>query len=75
MLSTSKDALTFYAQIISNPQLLANGYNLIKEFLFQSQENRSQTLLNLMNPQVPVLSLVINIYPSEVFTSAQVSEA
>jgi hypothetical protein len=74
MLSTNQDALTFYAQIISSPQLLANGYNLIKEFLFQSQENRSQTLINLMNPQVPVLSLVINIYPSEVFTSPQVTE-
>ncbi len=71
MLSTNESALTFYQSLLNDPQLLANGYNLIRQFLFASQQNRSQTLLALQHPQV--LMLVLNIYPTEVFASPEVA--
>jgi hypothetical protein len=72
MLSTIDPAVAFYQSILASPELLARGYELIREFLFANSDNRSQTLLSLMHPQVPVLMLVLNIYPTEVFVSPQV---
>jgi hypothetical protein len=37
MLSTTEQVAAFYSNIIHDPQLLANGYDLIKEYLFASQ--------------------------------------
>jgi hypothetical protein len=73
MLSTSEPALAFYHSLLADPLLLANGYNLVKQFLFAGPHNRSQTLLALLHPAVPVLTLVLNIYPTEVFTSEEVA--
>ena len=67
MLSTTAPAGQFYASIAKDPALLANGYALITSYLSDSQHNRRDTLLNLLNPNVPVLTLVINIYPLEIF--------
>jgi hypothetical protein len=72
MLSTTDPAVAFYQSLLAAPHLLANGYELVKQFLFASSQNRSQTLLSLLHPQVPVLMLVLNIYPTEVFSSPQV---
>lgn len=69
MLSTTEQVAAFYSNIINDPQLLANGYNIIKEYLFASQENRKNTLINILHPQVPILTLIINIYPQEIFNS------
>lgn len=73
MLSTTEQAVSFYQSILASPQMLANGYHLIRDFLFAAHHNRTHTLLALMHPQVPVLMLVLNVYPTEVFPSAQVS--
>jgi hypothetical protein len=74
MISTTGNAVAFYQEIISSPQLLANGYQLIKDYLFASQQNRSSTLINLGNPQLPILSLIINIYPNEIFNNPSVGD-
>lgn len=71
MLSTTDSAVSFYQSLLADPQLLANGYQLIRQFLFASQQNRSQTLLALVHPQV--LMLVINIYPTEVFAASEIT--
>lgn len=63
----------FYGNIISNPELLANGYNIIKEYLFASQDNRRNTIVSILHPQIPILTLVSNIYPLEIFNSERVS--
>lgn len=67
--STTSSVMEFYRNIISSPLLLADGYNLISKFLFESQKNRRDTILNLLDPNIPILSLLINIYPQEVFQS------
>jgi hypothetical protein len=63
MLSTTEAVAAFYGNIISNPELLANGYNIIKEYLFASQENRKNTIVSILHPQIPILTLISNIYP------------
>ncbi len=75
MLSTSSNTLAFFQNIINSPQQLANGYQLIKIFLLEERQNRRDTLLNLANPNVPILTLITNIYPSEIFTSPQLDQA
>lgn len=75
MLSTSSPTVEFYAAIATNPQLLANGYQLIRDYLFQDQQHRRDTILNLLNPTTPIISLVLNLYPNEVFLSQQIDDA
>jgi len=53
--------------------LLANGYELIKNFLFINNKNRGNTMLNILNPQIPILQLIINIYPNEVFNHSTIT--
>lgn len=74
MLSTNTSALEFYSAIAASPQLLANGYPLIRDYLLQGQQQRRDTLLHLIHPQVPVLALVLNLYPNEILINPLVSD-
>ena len=65
----ARPAVNFYSQITKNPTLLANGYAIIKQYLLGSPHNRKDTLLNLLHPSVPIFSLVLNVYPLEIFNS------
>ena len=72
MISTTSNVLEFFSNIANDPALLANGYALITKYLKESQENRRDTLLNLFDPKVPVFSLVVNVYPIEIFGGNEV---
>lgn len=55
--------MEFYSQFINNPTALAEGYSIIKQYLLENSENRRTTLTNLLNPNIPVITLVGNVYP------------
>ena len=66
------NSIQFYSQFVQDPQALAKGYPLILEYLRGSRQNREQTLLNLFHPQLPILTLVGNVYAADVFTTLDV---
>ncbi len=61
------DCINFYSQFITDPNLLAHGHTIIRDYLIQSATNRSNTLANLLHPSVPVITLVGNVYPVDVY--------
>ena len=60
------ETVSFYRQFIYNTESLAKGYEIIKQYL-SSPENRMNSLMNLLHHEVPIIVLIGNVYPLEVY--------